>query len=218
MSMAINNTPFEVVPLDLPAPGVSERAADGLAGLPMLGVSVLLFIGATVLVIAGPMAAHGASAALVIAGVVLYVVGSVLTGGLTPVTPGEARVVQLFGRYTGTVRRTGLRWVNPATKRRKVSTRIRNHETAVAKVNDADGNPIEIAAVVVWQVEDTACAVYEVEDFVQFVGIQTETAVRHIATSYPYDARGGEGPSLRQNADEITAKLSVEIGARVRAA
>ena len=109
-------------------------------------------------------------------------------------------------------------WVTPFARRRTLSTRLRNHETALAKVNDADGNPIEIAAVVVWQVEDTASAIYEVEDFVQFVGIQTETAVRHIATSYPYDARAGEGPSLRQNADEITAKLSAEIAARVRAA
>src|SRR5205807_7707872 len=131
--------------------------------------------------------------------------------GLTPVISGEARVVQLFGRYRGTVRDPGLHWVNPFARRLKVSTRIRNLETAIAKVNDLDGNPIEIAAVVVWQVQDTACAVYEVEDFVQFVGIQTETAVRHIATSYPYDARGGEGPSLRQNANEITAKLSAEI-------
>src|SRR5947208_5303187 len=122
MSMAINNAPIGVVPLELPAPGVRERAADGLAGLPVLGLSVLLFAGGTVLVIVGPIASHGAPAAFVIAGVVLYGVGSVLTGGLTPVTPGEARVVQLFGRYTGTVRRTGLRWGNPLTKRRKVST------------------------------------------------------------------------------------------------
>jgi regulator of protease activity HflC (stomatin/prohibitin superfamily) len=123
--------------------------------------------------------------------------------------------VQLFGRYTGTVRSAGLRWVNPFAERRRVSTRIRNHETALVKVNDADGNPIEIAAVVVWQVEDTARAPYAVEDVVAFVGIQTETAVRRVATSYPYDARGDSQPSLRQNAEEITGKLTDEIQARV---
>jgi regulator of protease activity HflC (stomatin/prohibitin superfamily) len=99
-----------------------------------------------------------------------------------------------------------------------VSTRIRNHETKVAKVNDADGNPIEIAAVVVWQVADTAWALYEVDDFVAFVTIQTETAVRHIATSYPYDARGDGQVSLRDSAAIITAQLSAEIAARVEAA
>ena len=95
--------------------------------------------------------------------------------------------------------------MNPFTKRRKISTRIRNHETAVAKVNDADGNPIEIAAVVVWQVRDTAQALFAVDDFVEFVAIQTETAVRHIATSYPYDTNEPGELSLRANADEITA-------------
>jgi regulator of protease activity HflC (stomatin/prohibitin superfamily) len=107
--------------------------------------------------------------------------------------------------------------VNPLTKRTRISTRIRNHETQLAKVNDADGNPIEIAAVVVWQVHDTARALYEVDNLVQFVGTQTETAVRHIATSYPYDARGRQRLSLRDNATEITATLSAEIAARVAA-
>jgi regulator of protease activity HflC (stomatin/prohibitin superfamily) len=108
--------------------------------------------------------------------------------------------------------------VRERVERRKVSTRIRNHETDVLKVNDADGNPIEIAAVVVWQVADTARAVFEVDDFIEFVAIQTETAVRHIANSYPYDAHGDAQMSLRDNADEITGKLSAEIGARVQSA
>src|SRR5262249_49905426 len=100
------------------------------------------------------------------------------------------RVVQLFGRYRGTIRTPGLHWVNPFSERRRVSTRVRNHESAMAKVNDADGNPIEIAAVVVWLVRDTAKAIYAVDDFTKFVAIQTETAVRHVASSYPYDSRG----------------------------
>jgi regulator of protease activity HflC (stomatin/prohibitin superfamily) len=151
-------------------------------------------------------------------GIVLFVVALIVAGGLTPVAPGRARVVQLLGRYAGTIRTDGLRWVNPITARKEISTRIRNHETAVAKVNDADGNPIEIAAVVVWQVEDTAQAVFEVDDFVEFVAIQTETAVRHIANSYPYDTHGDPRLSLRDNADEITEKLALEISARVASA
>ncbi|HYA45172.1 MAG TPA: SPFH domain-containing protein, partial [Acidimicrobiales bacterium] len=103
-------------------------------------------------------------------------------------------------------------------ERRRVSTRVRNLETAVAKVNDADGNPIEIAAVVVWQVQDTAKAIYAVDDFIRFVAIQTETAVRHTASSYPYDSRGTGALSLRDNAEEITQRLSAEITDRVRPA
>ncbi|WP_312887009.1 SPFH domain-containing protein [Actinocrinis puniceicyclus] len=149
------------------------------------------------------------------AGVCLEVPAVIALSGLTGVFPGQARVVSLFGRYLGTVRTTGLRWVSPFTLRRKISTRVRNHETATLKVNDADGNPIEMAAVVVWQVQDTAKAVYAADDFTAFVGIQTETAVRHIATGYPYDARQEGRLSLREHADEITARLCAEIAERV---
>jgi regulator of protease activity HflC (stomatin/prohibitin superfamily) len=108
--------------------------------------------------------------------------------------------------------------VNPLTKRIEVSTRIRNLESAQAKVNDADGNPIEIAAVVVWEVQDTANAVYSVDDYAKFVAIQTETAVRHIAGNYPYDSRGSGALSLRDSADEITERLSAELTDRVKSA
>lgn len=149
----------------------------------------------------------------------LVFLGSIFAmAGLNMVAPGEARVVQLFGRYTGTIRTDGLRWVNPLTTRQKVSTRVRNHETAVLKVNDAYGNPVELAAVVVWKVEDTAQAVFEVDDFLEFVSTQTEAAVRHIAIEYPYDAYDEEALSLRGNAEEITEKLAVELSARVQAA
>jgi regulator of protease activity HflC (stomatin/prohibitin superfamily) len=160
----------------------------------------------------------GGAIALITVGALVTTAGAVLACGLTPVAPGEARVVQLLGRYTGTIRTDGLRWVNPFTRRHRVSTRIRNHETDKLKVNDADGNPIEIAAVVVWQVEDAAKAVFEVDDFMEFVAIQTETAVRHVANSYPYDAHGDRQLSLRDNAEEITGLLSAEIGARVASA
>jgi len=207
--MARNDRPAGV-PAETSASGVSERTVDGLGGLPVLGLSLLLMLGG-----AGLLTSNIDITAGRVVGIMLIVLGVAGVSGLTQVVPGEARVVQLFGRYTGTVRRSGLRWVNPFARRRRVSTRIRNHETAVAKVNDADGNPIEIAAVVVWQVEDTARAVYAIEDVVAFVGIQTETAVRHVATSYPYDAYGSGRPSLRQNAEEITGKLTDEIRARV---
>ena len=149
---------------------------------------------------------------------ILLAAGGLVLSGLVPVVAGEARVVQLFGRYQGTVRDAGLAFVNPFTRRRKVSVRLRNHETAVAKVNDADGNPIEIAAVVVWQVQDTAKALYAVDDYPKFVAIQTETAVRHIASRYPYTSQDGSVLSLRDNAEEITERLSAEIADRVASA
>jgi regulator of protease activity HflC (stomatin/prohibitin superfamily) len=188
-----------------------ERRTDGAAGIPIL-------VGVLVAVAAGVVLLSRATDVTTLAGVALEVLAVLAARGLTVVAPGQARVVQLLGRYTGTVRTTGLRWVNPFTTRRPVSTRIRNHQTDVTKVNDADGNPIEIAAVVVWQVSDTAKAFFEVDAFEQFVAIQAETAVRHIANSYPYDAHRDGQVSLRDSTDEITQKLAEEIGARVSSA
>jgi len=193
----------------MPDAPVSERAARSVTGWGPLIASVL----AVVLAIVLESAVRGVAA--VIVGLVLQVGAVVVLCGLTAVAPGQARVIGLFGRYSGTVRTTGLQWVNPFTRRYRISTRVRNHETATLKVNDADGNPIEMAAVVVWLVEDTAKAVYSVDNFAAFVAIQTETAVRHIATGYPYDAREEGRVSLRQNADEITGRLSAEISERV---
>jgi regulator of protease activity HflC (stomatin/prohibitin superfamily) len=152
---------------------------------------------------------------LIIYGVVLAVAALSIARGLTPVAPGEAQVIQLFGRYTGTLRDDGLRWVHPAAKRLTISTKIRSHVTATAKVNDADGNPIEIAAVVVWQVEDTAKAVFGVDDLVRFVAVQAETAVRQLASSYPYDDHGVGVPSLRGAPEEINTQLAEQIVLRV---
>ncbi|OJF11976.1 SPFH domain-containing protein [Couchioplanes caeruleus] len=205
--------------LDLPAPQVRERIARGVSGWPVLAVSALVLVLSGAGFITG-LQQEGDAVVLSVVGVsfLFGLTALIALAGLTPVAPGEARVLQLLGRYTGTVRTDGLRWVNPLTARRRVSTRIRNHETDVLKVNDADGNPIEIASVVVWQVEDTARAVFEVDDFIEFVAIQTETAVRHIANSYSYDSHDTARMSLRDNADEITARLSEEIGIRVAAA
>ncbi|TYB42696.1 SPFH domain-containing protein [Actinomadura chibensis] len=203
--------------VDMPRPKIAERPAGDRGGWTMLALALVLLALAAAAVLAG--VATGGTAALaagIAAGVVLGLAGLVLLAGLTPVAPNEARVLQLLGRYKGTVRTDGLRWVNPLTERSRVSTRIRNHETGLAKVNDLDGNPIEISAVVVWQVADTARAVFEVDDFVEFVAFQTEAAVRHIAGSFPYDAH--DRTSLRDNADEITAQLSEELAQRVASA
>jgi hypothetical protein len=200
-----------------PAP-LAEHPARAARGVKVLvsGVAALL-AGVAVLWYAGTQTG-GTATALVWAGILVLIIAAVSLAGLTPVAPGQARVIQLFGKYRGTVRDQGLQWVNPFTHRIKVSTRIRNHETAQAKVNDADGNPIEIAAVVVWQVQDTAKAIYAVDEYTKFAAIQTETAVRHIASSYPYTSQDGGPLSLRDNAEEITQRLSAEIGDRVRPA
>jgi regulator of protease activity HflC (stomatin/prohibitin superfamily) len=198
-----------------PARQVTERAGRSLSGVPVAALGIVLFIAAVAVFVAGIKQSGSAKGALIVLAVLIALAGYACVRGLTSVVAGEARVVQLFGSYQGTIRAAGLIWVNPFAQRRRVSTRIRNHETPIAKVNDADGNPIEIAAVVVWLVEDTAKALYSVDDFVQFVATQTETAVRHIATSYAYDTRGSGALSLRDNADEITQQLSAEIAARV---
>lgn len=207
----------------MPAPHVRERVAFGNSGMPVLGLVILAVLGWITLVVIGLVRLTHTDGdtlgiVLLVLGFLLLIAAAVLSTGLIMVSPGEARVLQFLGRYIGTMRTDGLRWVIPFAYRRRISTRIRNHETAVTKVNDGDGNPIEIAAVVVWRITDTARAVFEVDDYDEFVNIQTETAVRHIATSYPYDAHGDNQLSLRENASEITEKLSAEIAARVEAA
>ena len=197
-----------------PATPVAESGAWSLPGMIMLAIGVVLLVAGVVVLGLAP-GAGSSRAALITVGVLLLLAAAFVFKGLTAVVAGQARVVQLFGRYQGTLRDPGLHWVNVLAERRRVSTRIRNHESAVAKVNDADGNPIEIAAVVVWRVADTARALYAVEDFAAFVAIQTETAVRHIASAYPYTSRKEGELSLRENAAEITATLSAEIAERV---
>lgn len=135
--------------------------------------------------------------------------------GLFVVNPNEAKVVQLFGSYVGTVREPGFKWVNPFSTRVKVSQRVRNFETAKLKVNDQDGNPIEIAAVVVWKVTDTAEAVFEVDNYENFVHVQSEAALRNLATSYPYDGHDAGGMALRSHTAEIAGELKKEIQDRL---
>jgi hypothetical protein len=197
---------------------VSERSARFVPGLRMLVLGIAaLAAGIALIWLAGRLSAD-ARTALIWLGALVLLAGVSVVRGLTAVVPGRSHVVQLFGKYRGTIREPGLQWVNPFTNRIAVSTRIRNQESAQLKVNDADGNPIEIAAVVVWLVRDTAHALYAVDNYTNFVTVQTETAVRHIASSYPYDSRGSGALSLRDNADEITERLSAELTTRVRPA
>ncbi|MEV0933812.1 SPFH domain-containing protein [Streptomyces phaeochromogenes] len=217
--MSTHDTPHIADVPEMPAPRVRESVAHSIGGgLALLLGLVGLLAGAGMVVSATAVGSTGGKAALIVSGILIGLAAFIAMCGLNMVAPGEARVVQLFGRYRGTIREDGLRWVNPLTSRTKISTRVRNHETAVLKVNDAYGNPIELAAVVVWKVEDTAQASFEVDDFLEFVATQTEAAVRHIAIEYPYDAHDEDGLSLRGNAEEITEKLAVELHARVEAA
>ena len=146
----------------------------------------------------------------------LPVLGSVLViAALVIVPPGQTSVIQFFGRYVGTVSRPGFWWVLPLTIRRSVSIRVRNFETNHLKVNDADGNPVEIAAIVVWQVADTAKSTFAVDSYLDFVSVQAESALRHVATTHPYDDTGGAGTSLRGSTDIVAAQLAHEVAERV---
>ncbi|MDT0547021.1 SPFH domain-containing protein [Streptomyces lonegramiae] len=215
-------TPAADIP-EQPRTQVRERPARSISGGLALLLSLAGLAAGPILIAAGADTSEYAyednsNPGLITLGIFVIIASFISMRGLCAIAPGQARVVQLFGRYKGTIRTEGLRWVNPFTSRKKISTRVRNHETPVLKVNDAYGNPIELAAVVVWRVEDTAQAVFEVDDFLEFVSTQTEAAVRHIAIEYPYDAHDEDALSLRGNAEEITEKLAHELHARVEAA
>ncbi len=155
---------------------------------------------------------------MILAGVLFEALVLILMGGLFVVNPNEARVLLLFGRYVGTVRDQGLRWANPFYTKQRISVRVRNFETERSKVNDTDGNPIEMAAVVVWKVLDTAEASFEVDDYVNYVHVQSESAVRNLATQYPYDTQDQGRLSLRGDTEQIAGQLQTEIQGRLHAA
>ena len=146
---------------------------------------------------------------------VLFVLILIALGGFVLVQPNEASVLTLFGRYSGTVKEAGFWWVNPFNKKRRLSLRTRNFETAKLKVNDASGNPIEIGAIVVWRVTETAEAVFEVEDFESYVKVQSESAVRALASSYPYDAHATGEPALSSHTAEVASNLMQQLSDRL---
>jgi len=155
---------------------------------------------------------------MTLVGVILFGLVFICWFGLFKVNPKEGRVLQLFGKYAGTVHSTGLRWANPFYTKMPVSLRVRNFESSKLKVNDKNGNPIEIAAVVVWEVIDTAEAVFQVDDYEDFVSIQSEAALRNLATSYAYDNHENEAISLRSNPVEISEALKQEVQERLEKA
>jgi regulator of protease activity HflC (stomatin/prohibitin superfamily) len=145
----------------------------------------------------------------------VVVVSLTCLGGVFTVNPNEGQVLQLFGDYAGTARTEGLRWSNPFYSKRRVSLRVRNFESAHLKVNDADGNPIEIAAIVVWKVVDTAEACFEVDDYVNYMKVQSEAAVRNLAARYPYDSHDEEKVSLRGSTAAVAKDLKTELHERL---
>ena len=192
-----------------------EREIKGMSGWLMLFLLVALVILSVVMLGRSARAEDGMMA---IVWVVVLVVAGVCVFGLTVVNPNQAKVVQLFGMYKGSLKQQGLRWVNPLTTRRRVSLRVRNFESSKLKVNDQDGNPIEIAAVVVWRVVDTAEAIFMVDDYENFVHVQSESALRNLATQYPYDSHGDGQMSLRMSVGEIAQRLCEEIQERLEKA
>ena len=186
-----------------------ETAASTTSGYPMLVV-----LPVTVLTgVAGAALLSGV--AIKILSLVVAVLALICLAGFYMVAPNEGRVLQLFGQYVGTDRALGLRWANPFYTKQRVSLRIRNFESGQLKVNDSSGNPIEIAAVVVWRVVDTAEAVFEVDDYEDYVAIQSEAAIRNMATSYPYDDHEGQSITLRGSANEIGDILKDEVQERL---
>jgi regulator of protease activity HflC (stomatin/prohibitin superfamily) len=196
--------------LSLSGQAHEQRPASVLPGLPVSIVGWVVCGGAIGLIFAGNWA--------VLVGIILLVVFASLLGGVFVVQPNEARVLTLFGRYVGSVTEAGLWWCNPFNRRKKVSLRVRNFQSERIKVNDASGNPIEIAAVVVWRIVDTAKAVFDIADYEQFVVVQSETSLRHLASEYPYDDYKPGTTSLRGNVDEVRSALQAELQSRLRLA
>jgi regulator of protease activity HflC (stomatin/prohibitin superfamily) len=195
---------------------MNEREGFSLAGIPFVGLCLIL-AGVAATLVFGTLHARPDQPDLghLFGGVLLLVLDGFALKGFFQVAPNEGQVLQLFGKYAGTVRAEGLRWTNPFCSRRRISLRVRNFESGKLKVNDSDGNPIEIAAVVVWQVVDTAEAVFCVDDYENFVHIQSESALRQMAQSYPYDTHEDGKPALRSHGEVINTHLRDEIQARL---
>jgi hypothetical protein len=212
------------LPAAAPREQVQEFQVAGQAWRRAVRIGVPALIAAAVLLALGiHLAVHGSAPAALravvwVAAFALAAVGVQVFRGLAQVTPGEAVVVQLFGSYRGTIREPGLTWVHPLAARRRVSVKIRSYETPVMRVNDSEGNPVEIALVAVWEVADTAKAVFAVDDVAGFVAIQAQIAARQTASSYPYDDHGTGKPCLRASTAEIAGWLCADMAERVAAA
>lgn len=194
---------------------ITEKKVEALSGIPMLILFVLLIIADVALLI---FAGKNKITPLLITCIFMLPVLIIMLVGFFMVNPNESKVLQLFGRYIGTVNDPGLRWANPFYGKKAVSLRVRNFESGQLKVNDSAGNPIEIATVVVWKVVDTAEAIFEVDDYESFVHIQTEAALRNLATAYPYESHNDEKLTLRSDPHEIATLLQKEVQDRLEKA
>jgi regulator of protease activity HflC (stomatin/prohibitin superfamily) len=194
---------------------IRERERHGLPGIPLL---VLLLVAGAASIFLLVQGIRERTPELITLAAACEVVVLFLLTGLFVVNPNEARVLQLFGSYAGTAKVAGLRWANPFLTKKRMSLRVRNFESSHLKVNDADGNPIEIAAVVVWRVYETAEAAFEVDDYEHYVRVQSEAAVRNAATSYPYDAHDDAIVSLRGTTNVVADHLKKEIQDRLHKA
>ncbi|HEV7491197.1 MAG TPA: SPFH domain-containing protein [Rhodanobacteraceae bacterium] len=193
---------------------MNERNAFSLPGIPTLLILLVVWL-ALGLWFFNTLSGREPQPTMIVPFAPAFALLLFLNKGFFQVQPNQGQVMQLFGRYSGTARDEGLRWTNPFYSKRLLSLRVRNFESGKLKVNDNDGNPIEIAAVVVWQVVDTAEAVFCVDDYENFVQIQTESALRQMAQSYPYDSHDTGNPSLRSHGDEVNAHLRNEIQNRL---
>jgi regulator of protease activity HflC (stomatin/prohibitin superfamily) len=191
---------------------IRERDYNGLPGLPVL---FLLLAGEAGFIWMLAMNIRDRAPVGVVVAALMMALMVVLMAGLFMVNPNEGKVLQLFGDYKGTAKVQGLRWANPFLAKKKVSLRVRNFESSHLKVNDIDGNPIEIAAVVVWKVVETAEAVFEVDDYEHYVKVQSEAALRNLATSYAYDAHDDQHVSLRGHTGAVADHLKREIQERL---
>jgi regulator of protease activity HflC (stomatin/prohibitin superfamily) len=191
---------------------IREREYTALPGLPVAIVLLALIVLSAFGIVNG---IRGESLLLVVGAALVLLLSIFLLTGLIVVNPNEAKVLQFFGRYAGTIKQPGLRWANPLYTKKRISQRIRNFESAHLKVNDNEGNPIEIAAVVVWRVVDTAEAVFEVDDYNNYVKVQTEAALRNLATSYTYDTHDEAQMSLRGHTAAVAEHLKKEIQERL---
>ena len=194
---------------------MKENPMRSWPGIPML-LLFLVLVAAAVWLFASGVRNEGI--AMAIGGILLGLGSLLMMIGLYMVEPNQAAVVSLFGRYVGTVKENGLRWNNPFYSKRKVSLRVRNFESGKLKVNELDGSPIEIAAVIVWKVVDSAEAVFNVDDYESFVHIQSEAALRGMATSYPYDQHEEGQVALRSHANEISVHLKQQLDERLNTA
>jgi SPFH domain / Band 7 family len=192
-----------------------DRNLTTIPGLVAAAIWLLLAVAVAVLALTSLTGGDAVSWTGVTAATVLALLLVLALNGFVVVQPNQAKVAVFLGRYLGTIRRSGFHWVNPLTTRRTLSLRIRNLDTDVLKVNDANGNPIEISAVITWQVNDAAQAAFDVEDYDGFVDIQAETAVRHVASVFPYDSYEEGQESLRGAADQVIATLQADLQERL---